>query len=439
MHVDQQLATQVLNKQWNKIESILQSHFQQDGYLCYLYALVAPKSKRFTLLVQSVIQEPCLWCSWHELCKEETKRVYAFLDEQQSPSATYQFMKQVFQGQFYLDIQENEQALQKFEELDAKFEKKGLIEMLKATSYYQMGDFDIAQRKFEFVMKQDPCKLDFWDTYSNILYVKRSRADLSFLAKKCMELDKYRPESCCIIGNFYSLRGDHDRAVHYFQRALKLDRHYLSAWTLMGHELLELKKVSAAIHAYRTAVDFQPRDFRAWYGLGQAYEFVSKNTYALYYYGKATSLKPNDGRMWMAMAACYEEERKVEAIMCYKRAEALIPNDPHIYCKLISLYEKAEQYEYATFYALTILRKREADLVSQHDTVQEDKTPKLAATTREHEGVAYAFLASYYAMKGKFTAVSKLYREFMHKHAEEAFNDSAIKSMHDAYAASMKK
>lgn len=33
----------------------------------------------------------------------------------------------------------------------------------------------------------------------------------------------------------------------YFRRALKLDRHYLSAWTLMGHEYVEMKNTSAAI------------------------------------------------------------------------------------------------------------------------------------------------------------------------------------------------
>jgi len=37
------------------------------------------------------------------------------------------------------------------------------------------------------------------------------------------------------------------QAVMYFRRALKLDRHYLSAWTLMGHEYVEMKNTSAAI------------------------------------------------------------------------------------------------------------------------------------------------------------------------------------------------
>lgn len=42
-------------------------------------------------------------------------------------------------------------------------------------------------------------------------------------------------------------RAAHVQAVMYFRRALKLDRHYLSAWTLMGHEYVEMKNTSAAI------------------------------------------------------------------------------------------------------------------------------------------------------------------------------------------------
>ena len=61
---------------------------------------------------------------------------------------------------------------------------------------------------------------------------------------------------------------DHIKAIYYFKKALQLDKNFLAAWTLMGHEYLEMKNTSAAIESYRTAVDADPTDFRAWYGLG---------------------------------------------------------------------------------------------------------------------------------------------------------------------------
>jgi anaphase-promoting complex subunit 8 len=54
--------------------------------------------------------------------------------------------------------------------------------------------------------------------------------------------------------NLIPIQSEHEKAVTYFKRALRLNRKYLSAWTLMGHEYVELKNTSAAIEAYRKAV-----------------------------------------------------------------------------------------------------------------------------------------------------------------------------------------
>lgn len=40
----------------------------------------------------------------------------------------------------------------------------------------------------------------------------------------------------------------------YFQRALKLNRNYLSALTLMGHEYIEIGSTHAALESYRRAL-----------------------------------------------------------------------------------------------------------------------------------------------------------------------------------------
>ena len=32
-----------------------------------------------------------------------------------------------------------------------------------------------------------------------------------------LRIDKYTPEACSIIGNYYSLKGEHEKAVVYFQ------------------------------------------------------------------------------------------------------------------------------------------------------------------------------------------------------------------------------
>ena len=69
----------------------------------------------------------------------------------------------------------------------------------------------------------EPYRLECVDTFSNILYVKESKRELSSLAHACVQVDKYRPETCCVIGNYYSLKAEHEKAVLYFRRALKLN------------------------------------------------------------------------------------------------------------------------------------------------------------------------------------------------------------------------
>ena len=192
---------------------------------------------------------------------------------------------------------------------------------MSKTALTEVQDFDEAEAIFSSILQQDPYRLDSLDHYSNILYVMRARPKLAFLAQVASSTDKFRPETCCVIGNYYSLKSEHEKAVTYFRRALLLDRTFLSAWTLMGHEYVEMKNTHAAIEAYRRAVDVNRKDYRAWYGLGQTYEILEMHLYALFYYQRAASLRSHDATMWSAVGSCYDKVgRPGPAIKAYQRA-----------------------------------------------------------------------------------------------------------------------
>ncbi|KAF9465070.1 hypothetical protein BDZ94DRAFT_1255234 [Collybia nuda] len=235
---------------------------------------------------------------------------------------------------------------------------------LRACVLYHLHDFGQAETQFERILALDPYRIDDIDVFSNILYVTDNRLKLSRLAHEFLTLDKDRPEICCLVGNHYSLRAEHEKAVKYFRRAIQLDRTYLSAWTLMGHEYVEMKNSHAAIEAYRRAVDVNRKDYRAWYGLGQAYELLSMHHYALHYYQHATALRPYDVRLWQAQGMCYEEIGRLrEAVECLKRA--LIPADPHeitINLKLAKLHHTLEEYAEAVAYHRRVVEVCQADL-----------------------------------------------------------------------------
>ncbi len=164
------------------------------------------------------------------------------------------------------------------DELLNVFPTSAFLLTCKALLAYHSKDLIGAEQYFGYLLSLHPHRLDSLDHYSNILYVLELRPKLAFLAHLCSSLDKFRPESCVVVGNYYSLISLHEKAVQYFRRALTLDRSCLSAWTLMGHEYVELKNTHAAIESYRRAVDVNQRDYRAWCGLGQTYEVLEIQT-----------------------------------------------------------------------------------------------------------------------------------------------------------------
>ena len=241
-------------------------------------------------------------------------------------------------------------------------------------------DFDEAETIFSALLHADPHRIDALDHYSNILYVMSARPKLAFLAQVATATDKFRPETCCVVGNYYSLKSEHEKAVQYFRRALTLDRNFLSAWTLMGHEYVEMKNTHAAIESYRRAVDVNRKDYRAWYGLGQAYEVLEMHLYALFYFQRAASLRPYDPKMWHAMGSCYDKiDRPVQSIKAFKRALVAgtyydqassfgsgtttgEPNavlDPETLYQIALMYEKLNQPEEAASYMEMTLAQEE--------------------------------------------------------------------------------
>lgn len=205
--------------------------------------------------------------------------------------------------------------------LETMFPNSSFLKTQRALLYYHGRDFEEAEQIFDSLLKSDPHRLDALDHYSNILYVMERRPKLGFLAQLASSTDRFRPETCCVVGNYYSLKSEHEKAVMYFRRALTLDRSFLSAWTLMGHEYVEMKNTHAAIEAYRRAVDVNRKDYRAWYGLGLSYEVLEMHYYALFYFQRAAALRPYDPQMWQAMGSCFDRmNRPHEAIKAYKRA-----------------------------------------------------------------------------------------------------------------------
>ena len=326
-----------------------------DGFLLFLMGIICREMKDLdraaALFCQSVNAYPLNWSAWCELAAviDDISTIADALPEH--------WCRNFFIAHWNLQLQHNDDALEYYQALSNRFPRSSFLLSELALCYYNMRDYDTAEQLFEAILVHEPHRLDGMDTFSNILYVKEAKVRLSALAQNAVALDKYRPETCCIIGNYLSLKGNHTSAVAYFKRALRLNRRYLSAWTLMGHEYVELKNTAAAIESYRHAVEVNPRDYRAWYGLGQTYEILQLPFYALYYYRRSAQLRPYDGRMWTALAGCYEGlNRAQEAIKCYERAATRDDSEGLALTRLAKLHREIGEDERAAAYYKKILQ-----------------------------------------------------------------------------------
>lgn len=331
----------------------------KDPWLLFLKALFLSRLSRreeaIEACLQSIAGYRSNWSTWILLgsCINDAEELSSILTLIPLPSTN--FLVQLFLVRTLNELQsaaENELMICDRLLSEEFFPHSMGIMSLRASVLYHLHEYEAAELQFDAILRIDPYRVDDIDIFSNILYVQDNKLKLSRLAHDFLNITRDRPEVCCLVGNHYSLRQEHEKAVKYFRRATELDRTYLTAWTLMGHEFVEMKNSHAAIEAYRRAVDINRKDYRAWYGLGQAYELLSMHNYALYYYQHATALRSYDVRLWQAQGSCYEElGRPREAIECYKRA--LISSELHetLLClKLARLHSLLDERAEATAY-----------------------------------------------------------------------------------------
>ncbi|KAL7488140.1 hypothetical protein ACHAW6_014831 [Cyclotella cf. meneghiniana] len=372
------------------------------------------------IFIRSILKYPYNWSAWldlAEICVEDPSIDQAV--ERLLLPISGHWMYHFFCVHVFIENKANENAIAVIDTLvhgnysgedgdniasSGFFVQSAYLQTQLAMAYYDVRDYDSAHQHFLALSEREPYRLDHMDAFSNVLYVKDQKVALSHLAHRSVTVDKFRPETCIIVGNYYSSKGRHEKAVQYFQRALKLNRNYLSAWTLLGHEYIEMKNTAAAIEAYRRAVDISDREYRAWYGLGQTYEIMNMLLHALFYFRKAAALHPHDARMWCAIGGCLLGlDRRNDAEKSYERAVSLGDGEGIATRKLAELYrEDGDEEKAAKCYLRHLELRYHSQLAGPFTGASADTSPAALENVVKHvrvdepEAEALLYLAYYY-------------------------------------------
>lgn len=337
---------------------------QDDPFLIYLLAAVQKQrgldhNPVIKLNIKAIKIFPFLWSAWVDLAELATTSEQLSMIQHDLPEHIMTTIFRIYANQ---ELHQNDpQVLDLISQMTEIFPGSLWLKSQHAGFLYNGREYEEAEEIYSDLLKRDPTRIEDLDVYSNILFVQEDKAMLAYIVEVALEIDQFRPETCIILGNYYSLSSEHEKAITFFRRALQLNSKYLAAWTLLGHEYVELKNTHAAIEAYRRALNVNRKDYRAWYGLGQTYEVLEMHHYALYYYQRATALRPYDQRMWSALGNCYEIlDQPEEAIKALKRAVTGEVSDPVIFLKIAQIYQKLKQPNEAAVWFVRCI-KEEAD------------------------------------------------------------------------------
>lgn len=99
--------------------------------------------------------------------------------------------------------------------------------------------------------------------YSTLLWHLQRHVKLSFLAQELLAINPRSSEAWIAVGNCFSLQKERSQALTCFHRAAQLDPTCAYAYTLSGHESID-EDLDKAVSFFQTALRADSRHYNAW-------------------------------------------------------------------------------------------------------------------------------------------------------------------------------
>jgi tetratricopeptide (TPR) repeat protein len=100
--------------------------------------------------------------------------------------------------------------------------------------------------------------------YSTLLWHLQRNIELSFLAQELLGINPQSAQAWIAVGNLFSLQKERSQALTCFRRAAQMDPMCAYAFTLSGHESID-EDLDRAISFFQSALRADPRHYNAWY------------------------------------------------------------------------------------------------------------------------------------------------------------------------------
>jgi anaphase-promoting complex subunit 3 len=99
----------------------------------------------------------------------------------------------------------------------------------------------------------EPFRVKGVDILSSALHHLKKDKELCSLAQQVVEVDKFAPETWCVVGNCFSLQEETETAIKFLKRALQIDPTFVYAHTLCGHEMASKEVIGLDMKTWDTS------------------------------------------------------------------------------------------------------------------------------------------------------------------------------------------
>ncbi|KAH8107198.1 protein prenylyltransferase [Cristinia sonorae] len=300
-----------------------------------------------------------------------------------------------------LSVYDCRTCLEVLDELPGAQQRSASVMAMVGKAHYELGEYTSAQRAFEAARNLEPYRVWDMEVYSTLLWHLRRSVQLTFLAQELLSINARSPQAWIAVGNTFSLQKERMQALTCFRRAAQLDPGCAYAYTLSGHELID-EDFDKAINFFQSALRADARHYNAWYGLGTCYMRMSKLRLADYHFRKAAEIHPKNAILLGCVGMVHERSGNPDAALAlfdeairmspdnalvrYHRAKVLISMkryDPAI-ADLESLRDSSPDesnviFQLARVYRLTGQKVKAAQLLA----VARDVSPKSVSKIRK--------------------------------------------------------
>lgn len=143
--------------------------------------------------------------------------------------------------------------------------------------------------------------------------------------------DKYSPSSPQNhnnLGDLYGRRGQFEKSIEEFQKAVRLMPNYGDALHNMANIYVQMGKMDLAIENYQKALQFNPNLWQSHQNLGSIYFNLGQFSLAEEHFKKAVTISPQNSSLHAALGIILlSENKKEESIEELKIALTLDPNN----------------------------------------------------------------------------------------------------------------